>query len=115
MSHRSPDHLSITKGLPFLLVLVAGVAPLRATGSPALRGTGTPVESRSLAHGRSHLSQCNRRRTRYHGHPAEYRVRKQEKSATFRIGGVVLPSQLAYGSPDAYFVRKQEKSFTFRI
>src|SRR5689334_9123599 len=41
-------------------------------------------------------------------HPAAYLVRKQLKSATFRTGGCVLPSQLAYGSPAEYLVRKQE-------
>src|SRR5690606_4627341 len=40
---------------------------------------------------------------------------KQMKSFTFRIGSVVLPSQLAYESPAANADWKQMKSLTFRI
>ena len=48
-------------------------------------------------------------------HPAAKALRKHEKSATFRIGGVVEPSQLAYESPAAKRLRKQEKSWMLRI
>jgi hypothetical protein len=42
--------------------------------------------------------------------PAAKRLRKHEKSKTFRTGGVVEESQFAYESPPAYLLRKQEKS-----
>ena len=50
-----------------------------------------------------------------YGQPAANFCRKQVKSATLRVGAVVLPSQLAYGSAAANFCRKQVKSATFRI
>src|SRR6185295_4838247 len=46
-------------------------------------------------------------------HPAANRLRKHEKSATFRTGAVVDPSQFAEVSPAAKRLRKQEKSAMF--
>jgi hypothetical protein len=46
--------------------------------------------------------------------PEAKRLWKQRKSLTFKIGGTVLPSQLAYVSPEANLVWKQMKSFTLR-
>jgi len=51
----------------------------------------------------------------HYGQPAAYEFVKQMKSATFRTGGTVEPSQLAYESPAAYLVWKQMKSATLRI
>src|SRR4051812_11522385 len=50
-----------------------------------------------------------------YGHPAAKAAWKQMKSATFRVGGVVEPSQLAAGLPAANWAWKQMKSATLRV
>src|ERR1051326_7717202 len=105
----------------------AAARPTRAIGTERRMEIPLFLAERALARGHHQLTArgaCGEpptpskafhaRCARDHGHPAAYLFRKQAKSRTFRIGGVVELSQLAYVSPAAYLLRKQAKSRTFR-